>query len=106
MLRIGRMKNNPITCLALLTVAMAACAPTSNRTDDMTITIVGLLAAGQPVFGIFSGALLLRAAIGTELNSQADAGLALGAEHRGRGLGPWAIGPVGSGAGCQLTRLI
>ncbi len=49
------MKNNPIACLALLTVAMAACAPASDGTDDMTSAIVGLLAAGQPVFGIFSG---------------------------------------------------
>ena len=49
------MKNNPIACLTLLTVAMAACAPASDGADDMTSTIVGLLAAGQPVFGIFSG---------------------------------------------------
>ncbi len=49
------MKNNPITCLALLTVATAACAPASDGTDEMTNTIAGLLAAGQPVFGIFSG---------------------------------------------------
>ena len=49
------MKNNPIACLALLAVAMAACAPASDGADDMTSTIVGLLAAGQPVFGIFSG---------------------------------------------------
>ena len=49
------MKNSPIACLVLLTVAMAACAPASDGADDMTGTIVGLLAAGQPVFGIFSG---------------------------------------------------
>ena len=49
------MKNSPIACLALLTVAMAACAPASDGADDITSTIVGLLAAGQPVFGIFSG---------------------------------------------------
>ena len=49
------MKNNPIAYLALLTVATAACAPTSDGADDMASTIVGLLAAGQPVFGIFSG---------------------------------------------------
>ncbi len=49
------MKNHPIPCLALLTVTMAACTPASNRTDEMTNTIVGLLAAGQPVFGMFSG---------------------------------------------------
>lgn len=48
------MKNDPIACLALLTVAVAACAPASDGADDMTSTIVGLLAAG-PVFGIFSG---------------------------------------------------
>ena len=48
------MKNNPIACLTLLTVAMAACAPASDGADDMASTIVGLLAAG-PVFGIFSG---------------------------------------------------
>lgn len=49
------MKNNPIACLALLTVAMTACAPAADGADDTTSTIVGLLAAGLPVFGIFSG---------------------------------------------------
>ncbi len=49
------MKNNSIARLALLTVAMAACARASDGADEMTSTIVSLLAAGQPVFGIFSG---------------------------------------------------
>ena len=49
------MKNNPIACLALLTVAMTGCAPAADGADDTTSTIVGLLAAGLPVFGIFSG---------------------------------------------------
>ncbi len=49
------MKNNSIGSLALLTVAMASCAPAADRADETTSAIVGLLAAGQPVFGIFSG---------------------------------------------------
>ncbi len=49
------MKNNSIGSLALLTVAMASCAPASDGADEMTSAVVGLLAAGQPVFGIFSG---------------------------------------------------
>ncbi len=51
----GRMKNNSIGFLALLTVAMASCAPAADGADETTSTIVGLLSAGQPVFGIFSG---------------------------------------------------
>ncbi len=51
----GRMKNNSIGSLALLTVAMASCAPASDGADEMTNAVVGLLAAGQPVCGIFSG---------------------------------------------------
>ena len=49
------MKNNSIACRTLLTVAMAACAPAADGADEMTSAVVGLLVAGQPVFGIFSG---------------------------------------------------
>lgn len=42
----------------VLALGASACAPASDQTDDMnadTNAIVDLLAAGQPVFGIFSG---------------------------------------------------